>query len=242
KAIVLRVNSPGGSALASDIIWNEIELAKQAGKKIVVSMGDYTASGGYYISCGADLIVSQPNTLTGSIGVFGLVPNIQKFLKNKLGVTVDVVNTNKHADYMTGFRALDPTEAKIIQIEVDEIYKTFVSRVATGRNMAAEEVDKIGEGRVWSGKDALEIGLVDQLGTLNDAIVEAAKLANLDNYGIEYFPTPKEWWMTFLNQDKNTDAVIKAKLGELYFINDAYQQIMNSKGTQARMPFEIMFE
>ena len=150
KAIVIRINSPGGSALASEAIWNEIELAKKAGKIIVTSMGDYAASGGYYIACNSDAIVAQPTTLTGSIGVFGLIPSVQKMLQNKLGITYDVVKTNEHADYDSG-RLLNEYELAKIKISIEEIYELFTQRVATGRKMKIEEVYKIGEGRVWTG-------------------------------------------------------------------------------------------
>ena len=242
KAIVLRVNSPGGSALASEVIWNEIEMAKQAGKKVVVSMGDYAASGGYYISCGADAIIAQPSTLTGSIGVFGMIPSLQNFLKNKLGVTVDVVTTNQHSDYGTGLRKLNETEIKLFKMQIEDIYDTFIQRIADGRGMTIEAVDKIGEGRVWSGKDALELGLVDKLGGLKDAIAEAAALAELESYSIDYYPVKKNWWMMLLDKEQNADASLKAKLGELYYIYTAYNQISNGSGIQARMPFDLIIE
>jgi len=242
KAIVLRVNSPGGSALASEVIWNEIEMAKQAGKKVVVSMGDYAASGGYYIACGADVIIAQPSTLTGSIGVFGLIPSLQNFLKNKLGITVDVVTTNQHSDFATGFRKLDAIERRVFEMQIEDIYATFIQRVADGRGMTVEAVDKIGEGRVWTGKDAVKIGLVDKLGGLEDAIAEAATLADLKDFGIDYYPLKKNWWDMFLNKEQNADATIKAKLGEFYYIYAAYNQIINGSGVQARMPFDIVIE
>jgi protease-4 len=242
KAIVLRVNSPGGSALASEIIWNEIEMAKQAGKKVVVSMGDYAASGGYYISCGADVIIAQPSTLTGSIGVFGMIPSLQNFLKNKLGVTVDVVTTNKHSDFATGLRRLDEAEIGIFKMQIEDIYATFIQRVADGRDMTTEAVDKIGEGRVWSGKDAVKLGLADKLGGIEDAIVEAATLADLKDYSIDYYPVKKNWWSMLFDKDQNADAAIKAKLGEFYYIYAAYNQIVNANGVQARMPFDLVIE
>ncbi len=242
KAIVLRVNSPGGSALASEVIWNEIEMAKKAGKKVVVSMGDYAASGGYYIACGADAIVAQPSTLTGSIGVFGMLPSFQNLLKNKLGITVDVVKTNEHSDFGSGLRKFDDTEIKYFQMQVEDIYATFIQRVADGRKMNVDSVDKIGEGRVWSGIDAVNLGLVDKLGGIDDAIAEAATLANLTNYSIDHYPKQKSWWMMLLEKDIDSEAAIKAELGDLYYIYSAYNQIVNGSGIQARMPFDMIIE
>ena len=187
KAIVLRVNSPGGSALASDIILRELNLAKQK-KKIVVSMGDYAASGGYYISCNADKIFANHTTLTGSIGVFGIVPNSEKLLNEKLGVYVDTVNTHKYSDIGRGNRKLTNFELDVIQESVEDIYETFITHVSEGRGMSKQEVDKIGQGRVWSGVDALEVGLIDQIGGLEDAIVSAAELSDLEDYRVVSLP------------------------------------------------------
>lgn len=244
KAIVLRVNSGGGSALASEVIWNEVEMAKKAGKKIVVSMGDLAASGGYYISCGADAIVAQATTLTGSIGVFGMIPSLQNFFKNKLGVTIDVVKTNDHSDYLTGFRKLDETEIKSLQFSVEDVYATFIQRVADGRNLTTEEVDKIGQGRIWAGEDALKIGLIDKVGTIHDAIVMAAELAELENYKITYYPKQKDWWSKLVNPDKDAaiQTALKEELGDFYYIYSAYQTITNAKGVQATLPFEMVIE
>lgn len=187
KAIVLRVNSPGGSALASDIILRELNLAKQK-KKIVVSMGDYAASGGYYISCNADKIFANHTTLTGSIGVFGIVPNSKKLLNEKLGVYVDTVNTHKYSDIGRGNRKLTNFELDVIQESVEDIYETFITHVSEGRGMSKLDVDKIGQGRVWSGIDALEVGLIDQIGGLEDAIISAAELSELEDYRIVSLP------------------------------------------------------
>ena len=187
KAIVLRVNSPGGSALASDIILRELNLAKQK-KKIVVSMGDYAASGGYYISCNADKIFANHTTLTGSIGVFGIVPNSKKLLNEKLGVYVDTVNTHKYSDIGRGNRKLTNFELDVIQQSVEDIYETFITHVSEGRGMSKLDVDKIGQGRVWSGIDALEVGLIDQIGGLEDAIISAAELSELEDYRIVSLP------------------------------------------------------
>ena len=245
KAIVLRVNSPGGSALASEIIWNELENAKAAGKKIVTSMGDYAASGGYYISCNSDAIVAQPNTLTGSIGVFGMIPSVQRCLETKLGVTVDVVKTNAHSDAITGMRPMTEEEYNLMQGSVDKTYDTFLTRVSDGRGLTKAQVDSIGQGRVWAGTDALQLGLVDKLGNMKDAIALAAQLAGIDNYKLVYYPEKKEWFETLFNKDKEEkeiSAAVRSELGDLYPTYKALQQIIKAKGVQARMPLEITIE
>ena len=245
KAIVLRVNSPGGSALASEIIWNELENAKAAGKKVVTSMGDYAASGGYYISCNSDAIVAQPNTLTGSIGVFGMIPSVQRCLETKLGVTVDVVKTNAHSDAISGMRPMSEEEYNLMQGSVDKTYDTFLTRVSDGRGLTKAQVDSIGQGRVWAGTDALHLGLVDKLGNMKDAIALAAELAGIDSYKLVYYPEKKEWFETLFNKDKEENeisAAIRSELGDLYPTYNALQQIIKSKGVQARMPLEIVIE
>ncbi len=242
KAIVLRVNSPGGSAMASENIWHEIEAAKKAGKIIVTSMGDYAASGGYYISCNSDYIYAQPNTLTGSIGVFGIIPSFQNTLKSNLGITVDVAKTHQHADYATGLRALDQNELDVMQQSVENTYSTFLTRVATGRKMTTAQVDSIGQGRVWAGADAIKIGLVDQLGSLNDAINKAAQLANIQNYSVEYYPKQKSWYEMIFDNMNNTESKMAAKLGKLYFTYQGVEQILNMEGVQARLPMEISIQ
>ena len=239
KAIVLRINSPGGSALASENIWREIENAKKAGKIVVTSMGDYAASGGYYIACNSNYIIAQPNTLTGSIGVFGMIPSFQNLLKNKLGITVDVVKTNQHADYGTGLRPLDGTEMATIQNSIEQIYSTFTKRVADGRKMTVAQVDSIGQGRVWAGVGALNIGLVDKLGNIDDAIAKAAELAKISNYSIVYYPKQKDWFTLLFSNDDELEAALKTKLGSLYFTYEGIDHILNQKGIQARIPMEI---
>lgn len=239
KAIVLRINSPGGSALASENIWQEIEKAKKAGKVVVTSMGDYAASGGYYIACNSNYIIAQPNTLTGSIGVFGMIPSFQKLLKNKLGITVDVVKTNQHADYGTGLRPLDETEMATIQNSIEQIYSTFTKRVADGRKMTVAQVDSIGQGRVWAGVDALNLGLVDKLGNIDDAIAKAAELAKISNYSIVYYPKQKDWFTLLFSNDDEIEAALKAKLGNLYFTYEGINRVLDQKGIQARIPMEI---
>ncbi len=245
KAIVLRVNSPGGDGTASDIIWNEIEQAKKAGKVVVTSMGDYAASGGYYISCNSNYIIAQPNTLTGSIGVFGMVPSFQRALKNKLGVTIDGVTTNKHSDAGGALRPLNAEELEVYQNFIDEFYGIFTQRVADGRGMEQSAVDEIGQGRVWAGADALKIGLVDALGNMDDAIAKAAELANLDNYKVTYYPKKKDFWTTLMEKtsgDNNIQAVIRQELGDQYYIYQGLQQLKNAEGVQALMPMQIQFE
>lgn len=239
KAIVLRINSPGGSALASENIWREIENAKKAGKIIVTSMGDYAASGGYYIACNSNYIFAQPNTLTGSIGVFGMIPSFQNFLKNKLGITVDAVKTNQHADYGTGLRPLDETELATFQNSIEQIYSTFTKRVADGRKMTVAQVDSIGQGRVWAGVDALNLGLVDKLGNIDDAIAKAAELTKISNYSIVYYPKQKDWFTLLFSNEDDIDAALKAKLGRLYFTYEGIDHILNREGIQARIPMEI---
>lgn len=191
KAVVLRINSPGGSALASDVIWREIELIKKAGKPVVVSMGDLAASGGYYIACNADRIFAQENTITGSIGVFGVIPNAEKFFENKMGITFDRAKTNEHADIMSISKPLSDEEYKVIQMEVDRIYDDFISKVAIGRKMTKDQVDSIGQGRVWSGMDAIGINLVDEIGGIEEAVNYAAKLAKLDKPVVLEIPRAK---------------------------------------------------
>lgn len=240
KAIVLRVNSGGGSALASDIMWRETVLAKEA-KPFVVSMGDVAASGGYYIACAADKIVASEKTITGSIGVFGVIPNMQGFFNNKMGITFDVAKTNEHGDIMTVFRPLTGDEKDIIQIGVEKIYDDFITKVADGRGMTKEQIDAIGQGRVWVGLDALEIGLVDEIGGLNKAIDIAKGLAKVKNYKIENYPKRKDPFEQFfeeLSGDIET-RMIKNKLGENYKYYQKMESIGKQSGIMARMPFDI---
>ena len=242
KAIVLRVNSPGGSALASDVIWREVTLAKKA-KPVIVSMGDVAASGGYYISCAADRIFAQPNTITGSIGVFGLSPNAQKLFSNKLGINIDTVNTNKHSDLGSMYRAASPQEAAYIQKGVEKVYNTFTKRVAEGRGMAQADVDSIGQGRVWSGADAVKIKLVDELGGINDAIDYTVKKVNLKEgeYEILSLPKQKDMLKDIFNSKKNEEEakVLQQYLGLFYDYIKYAQSVIRAKGVQARLPFEM---
>lgn len=245
KAIVLRVNSPGGDGTASDIIWHEIEQAKKAGKIVVTSMGDYAASGGYYISCNSNYIIAQPNTLTGSIGVFGVVPSFQRALKNKLGVTVDGVSTNKHSDAVGTMRPMNAEELAVYQEFIDDFYGVFTQRVADGRGMEQSAVDEIGQGRVWAGSEALKIGLVDALGNIDDAIAKAAELAKLENYKISYYPKKKDFWTKLMEKsssDNNVQAFIKQELGDQYYIYQGLNQLKRAEGVQAIMPVQISIE
>jgi len=241
KAIVLRVNSPGGSALASDVIWREVTLAKKA-KPFIVSMGDVAASGGYYISCAADRVFAQPNTITGSIGVFGIMPNAQKMLSEKLGITIDTVNTNKHSDMGGIFRGVSENERAKIQNSVENVYDVFTKRVAEGRKMKQSDVDSIGQGRVWSGTDALKIKLVDELGGLDKAIEFAAKKSNTSDYSIIQLPKVKNPIEELFNDiEKETEAkVIKNQLGDSYKYLRNLKTIINLKGVQARMPYDLI--
>lgn len=238
KAIVFRVNSPGGSALASDVILREIKLARDE-KPVVVSMGDYAASGGYYIACAADTILANPTTLTGSIGVFGVIPDFSKFFNNKLGVTFDVVKTNDHADYISVTRPMTPYEEKVITNDVERIYKVFVNHVSEGRSMPEALVDSLGQGRVWSGTDGVETGLVDLTGGLQDAISIAATMAKLEDYRITSLPEQKDPFTQIMDEltGKPSETRLKKELGLLYPYMKELQSLSGMKGVQARLPF-----
>lgn len=243
KAIVLRVNSPGGSALASDVIWRETVLAKEV-KPLVVSMGDVAASGGYYISAAADKIFAMPNTITGSIGVFGMLPNMQDFLNNKIGITFDGVKTGQYADFGDVSRPLTDSEYNILQKSVDNIYGTFLNRVSEGREMSTEKIDSIGQGRVWSGTDAMSLGLIDEYGGLEAAIAEAAKLAGLEDYARKDYPTRKDPFEKLLEDFgmNVSQSFVNAHLGddkELLKYFEEIKEIKNMRGIQARMPYLI---
>lgn len=241
KAIVLRVNSPGGSALASDVMWREVILAKEE-KPLIVSMGDVAASGGYYISCAADKIYAQPNTITGSIGVFGTLPNMKNLLEEKIGITTDTVNTNKHSDIMTVFRPLSEEEYGIIQKGVEKVYDDFITKVSEGRGMTKEMVDSIGQGRVWAGTDAKDIGLVDEIGGLELAIDAAAKEADLEDFRTVEFPKKKDPWAQFMAEFETSmkDKAIDEELGAAKQYYEHAKRIMGMKGIQARMPFDMV--
>ncbi|MBI9067565.1 MAG: signal peptide peptidase SppA [Salinivirgaceae bacterium] len=240
KAIVLRVNSPGGSGLASDIIWREVVLAQKA-KPLIVSMGDLAASGGYYIACPADVIVANPTTLTGSIGVFGLLFNSQEFMNKKLGVTFDGIKTHDFADLPDLTRKMTEAEKEIIQTGVEEFYELFIGKVGEGRKMTTEAVDEIGQGRVWSGLNAKEIGLVDEFGGLDRAIEIAAEKAGLVEYKtVEYPKMPNV--MEELIKELSGDASVKILqkyLGQNYFLYEKMNTLQNMQGIQARMSYDV---
>ena len=244
KTIVLRVNSPGGSALASDEIWREVKLANQK-KKVIVSMGDVAASGGYYIASPAARIFAEPTTITGSIGVFGVIPFTGNMLQNKLGLTFDRAQTNKHAVLSTN-RRLSPEEFATVQEEVDAIYLDFLNRVSAGRGMTVEAVNAIARGRVWTGTDALNNGLVDQLGGIKEAINYAAKQAGIKDQKIRYWPEKKEDPIFELIEDltKEEQASIKSSYSEmpesLKFYYQQFKKLEQLKGIQMRMPYEIV--
>ena len=246
KAIVLRVDSPGGNALTSDLIWREVELAKKK-KPVVVSMGNYAASGGYYISCGADRIFAEASTITGSIGVFGVLPNFSK-VANNLGVHAQTVSTHDNGAEYSLFQPMQDKTRNVITQSVEQVYAVFVSRVAQGRKLSPEAVDAIGQGRVWSGTDAQRIGLVDEIGGLDAAVKYAAKRANMKDYGTVDYPEYEADFNTFLQNMGNSgvsmfqsrESLIKQEVGEEnYRIIERLRRVSQIKGTQAMMPFEI---
>ena len=243
KAIVFRVNSGGGSALASETIWRELSLAKKE-KPVVVSFGDVAASGGYYISCAADSIFASPTTITGSIGVFGIVPNMEGFFKNKLGVTFDGVKTGPYADLGAIYRPMSETEKEFVQQSIDEIYLSFMQRVADGRKKPVEHIDSIGQGRVWSGTKAIENGLIDKFGGLQDAVDCAARMAKLSDYRLREYPEVQNVFdRLFGRSTENTfkDKMLKEELGENQY--KIYKEMLRVKqmtnSAQARLPFEF---
>jgi len=236
KAIVLRVNSPGGSALASDVIAREVQITARK-KPVVVSMGDYAASGGYYIAALATKIVAQPNTFTGSIGVFGILPNLQKLFNDKLGLTFDNVQTGKYSDFGVPTRALRPDEKRIIQDGVDTIYAQFKSTVMSGRKLSGSTVDSIAQGRVWTGSQGLKLGLVDTLGGIDEAIHLAAHLASTSKYRIVQYPQINQQWLQLLklfSKDENDEA-LKSQLGSYYPVYENLKELAGMQGYQARM-------
>jgi protease IV len=243
KAIVLRVNSPGGSALASDIIWREMVLAKKA-KPVVVSMGNVAASGGYYIACAADKIYAYPNTITGSIGVFGIIPNMKEMFNKNLGITFDEVKTNPYADYIPVTRPMSDAEKKIITHSIENIYSTFTKHVSEGRKMTVAQIDSIGQGRVWSGVDAKRIGLIDEFGGLTDAMNEAAKLAKLKEYSTMELPEQKDTFeqlMETFSGDKSS-VFLKNELGAAYPYFNYLSRMSRMEGIQALMPYDFIIK
>jgi len=240
KAIVLRINSPGGSALASEVIWREVYLTSKI-KPIVASMGDVAASGGYYIACAANKIIASPNTITGSIGVFGILPNMKGLFNNKLGITFDNVKTNKYADLGDISRPLNESEMLVIQNSIERIYKTFITHVADGRKMTIAQIDSIGQGRVWSGLDAKRIGLIDDFGGLDKAIVLAASFAKLDNYKLIDLPKQKDPFSQIVEQLTGNVKInlISNELGDGYKYYEYIKSLTKMSGVQARLPYNI---
>lgn len=239
KAIVFRINSGGGSALASDVIWREVDLAREV-KPVVASFGDVAASGGYYIACAATKIVADPTTITGSIGVFGVIPNMQGLFNKKLGITFDEANTNKNSDYIPVMKPLSPYQTMLIQRDVDHIYDVFIGKVAAGRKLTKAAVDSIGQGRVWSAKAAKSIGLIDEFGGLTHAVTVAADLAKLKHYSITTLPAQKELLEQILEEitGKDPSSKIKAIFGDDYKFYEMVKEIRSMQGVQARMMME----
>ena len=245
KAIVLRINSGGGSAQASEDMWRELTLARKV-KPVVVSFGDVAASGAYYMSCNADSIFAQTNTITGSIGVFTMLPNMQKFFNEKLGITFDGVKTAPNADMLTATKPLTPAQRQFLQNGVDSIYLSFKQRVADGRKKNVNYIDSIGQGRVWSGSRAIGLGLVDRLGGLDDAIACAARMAKISDYRLKEYPEPHNVLdLIFGNSEKDAvQSAMKAELGENGMKSyEALKRVKQMMGvTQARLPFEFTIE
>ncbi len=241
KAVVLRINSPGGSSLASEVIWRETVLTEKV-KPLIVSMGDVAASGGYYIACAADSIIAEPNTITGSIGVFGLLFNVKELMK-EIGVNIHSVNTNQYSDFGNPTRKMTDFERNVIQNIVEDVYKTFITHVGEGRNMSVEKVDEIGQGRVWSGEDALKIGLVDKLGGLQTALDIAANMSGLKEYNIKTYPEKNKFDIlleSMIGEAKS--SFIRGELGESYDYYKKLQELKKMDGVQARMPYFIEIE
>lgn len=241
KAIVLRINSGGGSALASEVIWREVELARES-KPVMVSMGDYAASGGYYIAAAADSIFAEESTLTGSIGVFGMIPNLKKLLNNKLGVHIDEVNTGKYSGLMQNFaKPLSAEERAIMQLRVNSTYQTFMERVAEGRKLSIAAVDSIGQGRVWTGKQALALGLVDRIGNTDAAISAAVSQADLTAYKVVEYPKVEDSFLQMLSTSKDQIKLwfLKEELGDYRKYLMDMKDILNKSGVQARLPYTV---
>ncbi len=241
KAIVMRVNSPGGDALASDVIWREVTLAREQ-KPFIVSMGDVAASGGYWISCAADKIIADPNTITGSIGVLALIPNMKNLFNNKLGFTFDNVKSNENAEFPTIVRPMTSYQWKVLERMIDKVYQEFLEKVAVGRNMTTGQVHQIAQGRIWTGIDAREIGLVDDIGGIEDAINMAAEMAELTDYRIRELPVLKDPFMQLFEQltgQSRVEHYLKNELGVYYTYYDYIKYMSSGHAIQARLPFEF---
>lgn len=249
KAVVLRINSPGGSVLASENIFREVDLLRKSGRPVVVSMGDVAASGGYYIACQADSIFAEPSTITGSIGVFGMIPMLAKTMKENLGITYDTVRTGKFSAFGTPFIDFSPEESEMIQQRINNTYEDFLRKVALGRHKTRDEVNEIAQGRVWPGNRAKQIGLVDDLGGLDRAMAAAAKLAGLEKYRTANYPRTLsgiEQLMERFTKNKTQDdvqaAIMRSELGELYPAYKTVQDFRKNSGILARLPFEIVVQ
>lgn len=247
KAIVLRVNSPGGSAMASENIWKELSLARQEGIPVVVSMGDYAASGGYYIASASDSIFAEPKTLTGSIGVFSIIPNTRELLGDKIGITFDSVKTTDMATGITPFFDLTPKEERFLQQRTDMMYETFLQRVAENRGVSRDSIHEIAQGRVWTGLKAEEIGLVDRIGGLEDAIDAASNLAGIETYRLSEYPQVKDPLQEFLeeimgmDQSMTAERLLRKETPEWYPYFKFIKELRDAKGAQARLPFVVSF-
>jgi len=246
KAVVFRINSGGGSAMASEVMWREVTLIRKT-KPVIVSMGDYAASGGYYIACNADSIFAQPNTLTGSIGVFTIYINLAGLLNNKLGVTFDGVKTSPSADFGNSFRAMTDKEKIVAQAGVDSIYSIFKTRVSQGRHIPLAQVDSIARGRIWSGRKGLEIKLIDRIGGIQDAIDCAARMVKLKTYQLKELPVVQSFWDKIFDVQDNKPSVSTSLLsnglpGESASVLQQLSTIKSWFGkAQARLPFFVQF-
>ena len=240
KDISIYINSPGGSAFASEQIWHAVKELKTE-KPVIVSMGDYAASGGYYISCVADTIVAEPTTLTGSIGIFGMVPNVKE-LSEKIGLTYDVVKTNKFSDFGNIMRPFNQDEKTLMQMMITQGYDTFVNRCAEGRHMSKEAIEKIAEGRVWTGEAAKELGLVDVLGGIDTALEIAVRKAGIEGYTVVSYPAKQDLLSSLLNTKPTNyveSQILKSKLGEYYQQFGMLKNLKERSMIQARIPFEL---
>jgi protease IV len=241
KAIIIRVNSPGGAFTAADEMWREVYLASQE-KPVIASMGDYAASGGYYLAMACDTIVAQPSTITGSIGVFSVLFDLSSFLGDKLGITSDQVRTGEVGDLITVTRPLTETEKAIWQKQTDEVYDIFTSKAAEGRNMSQNDIKKVASGRVWTGSQAVDRGLVDLLGSFDDAVKIAADKANIgDDYKLRYYPRQKTFFQRLMNESEDyvSETVMKNEAGEYYELFQRWDKVKNYQGSQTRIPFEF---
>jgi len=246
KAVVLRINSPGGSAIASENIWRELSLLRETDKPVIASMGDYAASGGYYIACIADTIFAEPTTLTGSIGVFNIIPSAQKMLADKAGIRFDTVKTGRYATGISPFYDLSEDEKQIVQRRADQTYDIFLRRVAEGRKMDKAKVHEIAQGRIWTGITADKIGLVDEIGGLQNAIQTAARMAGIEEYRIAEYPQTKDPIEQFFDrftedEEPYSKVLLRRQLGEWYPYYRYFEDIQNSHGVQARLPFVLQF-